>query len=66
MKVRADGIPKPEIQWFLNGKPLGEDLSHKIDTHAEAQVTSHLTVSNFGDDDIGIVSKVAGIFLSKK
>lgn len=55
VKVRADGLPKPKIQWLLNGKPVLEDINHKIETHGEAQVTSDLTISNYSDDDIGIV-----------
>lgn len=54
--VRADGLPKPQIKWLLNGNPVIEDERHKIESHAEAQVTSTLTITNFDDSDSGIVS----------
>lgn len=54
--VRADGLPKPEIRWYLDGKSIIEDESHKITTHSEAQVTSSLTISNYNEKDSGIVS----------
>lgn len=54
--VRADGLPKPEIRWFLNGKPIIENENHKIETHTETQVTSTLSVNNYSESDVGIVS----------
>lgn len=57
--VRADGLPRPEITWFCNGKPIVEDENHKIETNAEAQVTSKLTVTNFNEKDAGIYRAVA-------
>ncbi|XP_044269472.1 obscurin isoform X2 [Tribolium madens] len=57
--VRADGLPKPQIRWLLNGKPIVEDEKHKIESHADAQVTSTLTVSNFNDSDSGIYKAIA-------
>lgn len=54
--VRADGLPKPEIRWYLDGKPIIEDEDHKIKTHSEAQVTSSLSITNYGEKDSGIVS----------
>lgn len=56
--VRADGLPKPEIRWFLNGKPITEDFNHQIQTQTETQVISSLTVSNYSEDDVGIVSDI--------
>lgn len=53
--VRADGLPKPEIRWYLNNKPIKQDENHVIETHTDAQVTSTLTVSNFNDEDSGVV-----------
>lgn len=55
MKVRADGLPKPEIRWFLNGKPIVEDEHHKISTESGTQVTSELTITNYSEADAGIV-----------
>ncbi|XP_068917949.1 obscurin isoform X4 [Tenebrio molitor] len=57
--VRADGLPKPDIKWFLDDKPLVEDANHTVETHKEAQVTSTLTVSNFNQADSGIYKAVA-------
>ncbi|XP_064214157.1 obscurin isoform X3 [Tribolium castaneum] len=57
--VRADGLPKPQIRWLLNGKPIVEDEKHKIESHADAQVTSTLTVSDFNDSDSGIYKAIA-------
>lgn len=54
--VRADGLPKPEIRWYLDGKAITEDENHKIKTHSEAQVTSSLTISNYNENNSGIVS----------
>ncbi|RZB39359.1 muscle M-line assembly protein unc-89-like [Asbolus verrucosus] len=59
VKVRADGIPKPTLQWTLNGKPLVEDENHKIETHTEPQVTSTLTITNFNDADSGAYNVTA-------
>lgn len=56
--VRADGLPKPEIRWYLDGKPVTEDDRHKIKTHGEAQVTSSLTITDYNEIDSGIVSAV--------
>ncbi|XP_025835124.1 obscurin-like, partial [Agrilus planipennis] len=53
LKVRADGLPRPEISWFFNGKPVAEDLNHKIDTIAKTQVTSSLVIQGYNLDDIG-------------
>lgn len=56
LMVRADGLPKPEIKWYLNGKLISEDGQHKIESSSEMQVTSKLTISNFDDVLSGIVS----------
>lgn len=56
--VRADGLPKPEIRWYLNGHPVIEDENHKIKTHTEAQVVSSLSISNYSEKDSGIVRNV--------
>lgn len=55
--VRADGLPKPQIRWYLNDKPVEEHEHHKIETNAEAQVTSSLTITDYNKGDVGIVSK---------
>lgn len=57
--VRADGLPKPEIKWYLNGKEIVEDANHKIVTSSDAQVTSTLAVTNYNAKDAGSVSECA-------
>lgn len=53
LMVRADGLPKPEIKWFFNGKLLEEDANHEIVTKTDMQVTSTLTITNYNKDDSG-------------
>lgn len=55
LMVRADGLPKPEIKWFLNGDVIKEDQNHKIETKCDTQVTSGLVVTNFNKKDSGQV-----------
>ncbi|CAH1108368.1 unnamed protein product [Psylliodes chrysocephalus] len=59
LMVRADGLPKPEIRWFVNGKPVIEDENIKIETTTEAQVTSKLIVKNFDTEHEGIYKAMA-------
>ncbi|XP_023017381.2 obscurin isoform X4 [Leptinotarsa decemlineata] len=59
LMVRADGLPKPEIRWSLNGKPITEDANHKIETVTETQVTSKLTVIGFDEGFAGFYKAVA-------
>lgn len=60
--VRADGLPKPEIRWYLDGKAIIEDEHHKITTQGEAQVTSSLAISDYNEKDSGIVSHIKNCF----
>ncbi|KAF5286087.1 hypothetical protein FQA39_LY16433 [Lamprigera yunnana] len=53
LMVRADGLPKPEIKWFFNGKPLQEDAIHQVVTRTDMQVTSTLKITNYNIDDSG-------------
>ncbi|XP_066148174.1 obscurin isoform X4 [Euwallacea fornicatus] len=58
--VRADGLPKPEIKWFLNGKEIVPDENHQIVTSkGDSQATSALTVTNYNEKDVGIYKAVA-------
>ncbi|XP_044758879.1 obscurin isoform X8 [Coccinella septempunctata] len=59
LMVRADGLPKPEIKWFFNAKPLIEDENHKVETHTEMQVTSCLHIKNYNKDDVGFYKAMA-------
>lgn len=56
LMVRADGLPKPEINWYCNGKPITNDDKHSISTTKEPQVTSKLLITNFEEENAGIVS----------
>ncbi|XP_050295068.1 obscurin-like isoform X13 [Anthonomus grandis grandis] len=57
--VRADGLPKPEIKWFLNNKEIVEDDRHKIEGASEAQATSTLSVKGYSESDVGLYKAVA-------
>lgn len=57
LMVRADGLPKPDIKWFCNGNPISDDEKHSIVTTKETQVTSKLTISDFEEENAGIVSR---------
>ncbi|XP_057667146.1 obscurin isoform X12 [Diorhabda carinulata] len=59
LMVRADGLPKPEIRWFVNGKPITDDEKHKIVTTSEAQVTSKLIIQDFEETEAGIYKAMA-------
>ncbi|KAL3285163.1 hypothetical protein HHI36_019282 [Cryptolaemus montrouzieri] len=57
--VRADGLPKPQIKWFFNGKPLTEDANHKIETNTDTQVVSSLSIKNYINADTGSYKALA-------
>lgn len=58
LMVRADGLPKPEIKWYCNGKPINNDEHYSIETVAETQVTSKLRITNFEEENSGIVREI--------
>ncbi|KAL1110551.1 hypothetical protein AAG570_008079, partial [Ranatra chinensis] len=53
MKVRAEGVPKPEIQWSRNGVDLVESDGMTLETKCEGQVSSHLMIPHFKPDQAG-------------
>ncbi|VEN40600.1 unnamed protein product [Callosobruchus maculatus] len=59
LKVRADGLPKPEIRWYCNDKLIQENDQCKIKTAGEAQVTSELTIKDFDLANSGMYKAVA-------
>ncbi|XP_060519331.1 obscurin isoform X9 [Cylas formicarius] len=59
LMVRADGLPKPDIRWYINGKEITQDERHKIITVSDAQVTSTLSITNFSESDVGIYKAAA-------
>lgn len=60
LRVRADGVPRPELRWLVDGRQVREDARHLIATTTEPQVVSELTVTGFTSQDGGQYSCVAG------
>lgn len=56
LKVRCDGVPKPEVRWFLNGKQVVNDERHTVTTEVGGQVDSELEIKHFNSSDAGKVS----------
>ena len=56
LMVRADGLPRPELTWFLNGKEIVNAPELKMVVNAESQISSHLTITNYNEKDSGYVS----------
>lgn len=58
-KVRAEGVPKPTLQWLKDGKPFNADQPGvKIDIgngSTDVQVTSDLSIEHFGKEHQGNV-----------
>ncbi|XP_022920655.2 obscurin isoform X3 [Onthophagus taurus] len=62
LMVRADGLPRPTITWFLNDKVIEEGSAlgeMKIVANTESQVSSYLTITDFGEKDAGIYKVTA-------
>nr|CAH7742459.1 unnamed protein product [Callosobruchus chinensis] len=59
LKVRADGLPKPEIRWYCNEKLIQQNDQCTIKTAGEAQVTSELTIKDFDLANSGNYKAVA-------
>lgn len=58
-KVRAEGIPKPELHWIKDGKQLKldeDDIKVVFASASEVQVTSDLTIEHFSKKYQGNVS----------
>lgn len=56
LRIRTEGVPRPEIRWLIDGKQLQEDARHIVETQKEAQIVSELTIKNFCESDVGLVS----------
>lgn len=54
--MRCDGVPKPQVKWYLNGKEITNDDRHTITTEVGGQVDSELEIKHFGASDAGKVS----------
>lgn len=55
LKVRCDGVPKPEVHWYRNGQEISKDERHTITTTVGGQVDSELEIKHFNADDAGKV-----------
>lgn len=55
LRVRCDGVPKPDVKWYLEGKPVENDDRHTVNTEVGGQVDSELEIKHFGAQDAGTV-----------
>ncbi|CAH0724488.1 unnamed protein product, partial [Brenthis ino] len=53
LRVRCDGVPKPQVTWYLNGKEVAGDERHAVATEIGGQVDSELEIKHFGASDAG-------------
>jgi len=54
---RVTGRPYPEVTWFINGRPVGDDATHKILVNESGNHA--LMITNVGRLDNGVVTCVA-------
>ncbi|XP_034830900.2 obscurin isoform X4 [Maniola hyperantus] len=59
LRVRCDGVPKPNVKWFLNEKEITNDDRHTITTVVGGQVDSELEIKHFNASDSGKYKVVA-------
>ncbi|CAB3240106.1 unnamed protein product [Arctia plantaginis] len=52
-KVRCDGVPKPEVHWYRDGKEIVNDERLTITTEVGGQVDSELAIKKFNASDAG-------------
>ncbi|CAG9132454.1 unnamed protein product [Plutella xylostella] len=53
LKVRADGVPKPDISWYREGELVTDDERHQVTTEVAGQVDSQLEIKEFCAGDAG-------------
>ncbi|XP_066901444.1 obscurin isoform X2 [Halyomorpha halys] len=53
LKVRAQGVPKPEIRWSKDGIDLEQSEGMTLDTRCEGNVSSHLCIPHFKEEYAG-------------
>lgn len=63
-KVRCDGVPKPEVHWFRDGKEIVNDKRHTITTEVGGQVDSELAIKNFNASDAGKVIRISTDYIN--
>ncbi|KAL0112250.1 hypothetical protein PUN28_011952 [Cardiocondyla obscurior] len=64
LKIRATGVPRPNVEWSKNGEIIKEDERYQITTHVDGIVDSSLSIKTFSAKDAGTItctaSNVAG------
>lgn len=64
-KVRATGVPKPEIKWTKNGKPLDMDNRDAkqplitVESTNDTHITSEMLIKHFSADDSAEYAAIA-------
>ncbi|XP_059058380.1 obscurin, partial [Achroia grisella] len=53
LRVRCDGVPKPEVTWYRDGRPVADDDRHTVRTVVGGQVDSELEIKRFQASDAG-------------
>lgn len=56
LMVRADGLPRPDIKWYVNDKEITEAPGLIFATTSDRQLTSSLIITDYQEKDAGIVS----------
>ena len=56
-EARVTGKPTPEVTWFINGKQVVDDDTHKILINESGNHA--LMITNVSKDDAGVVTCVA-------
>ncbi|XP_022117643.2 obscurin isoform X5 [Pieris rapae] len=59
LKVRCDGVPKPDVKWYKEGIELANDERRTITTEVGGQVDSELEIKHFNPSDAGKYKAVA-------
>lgn len=54
---RVTGRPYPDVTWYINGKPVADDSTHKILVNESGNHA--LMITNVGRNDNGVISCVA-------
>lgn len=58
LKVRCDGVPKPDVLWYRDGEEISNDERHTVTTEVGGQVDSELEIKHFNASDAGkVISK---------
>ncbi|XP_066993450.2 obscurin isoform X6 [Anabrus simplex] len=52
-RVRVNGVPKPQVKWFKDGKELQSGSRLTIETDSEVLVSSSLSIQHFEESDVG-------------